>query len=295
LVLLDPTAEILKFEIVQSIVSVKQQLTYQEADRLIEHHQGFAALAALSVLLRQKRVNNGALLLPMPDLNINIREDESIEIRRSAVDTPSRILVAEFMILANMLGAQFVADREAPGLFRCQNEPRQRIIDGFEKDMIKVLQQRKRLSPMSLLTTPKSHSGVGAPQYTTVTSPIRRLLDLVMQLQINYLVMGKGVLFSKKDMKHFGSIILTTLAKANQVKYLRQRYWILQYLLPKCGEKLPALVIDSGPRRVHVFLEEFLLDVDLPLKTAFKVTSGDSVLVKLIKVDPLSNILSLEW
>ena len=148
---------------------------------------------------------------------------------------------------------------------------------------------------MSLLTTPKSHSGVGAPQYTTVTSPIRRLLDLIMQLQINNLVMGKGILFTKRDMKHFGSIIQTTLEKANQVKYLRQRYWILKYLQAKTGERLPALVIDRGPKRVHIFLEEFLLDADLPLNPAFKVSAGDTVLVKLAKVDPLSNILRLEW
>ncbi|KPK00200.1 MAG: hypothetical protein AMJ60_02350 [Desulfobacterales bacterium SG8_35] len=295
LVLLSPKAEIIKFEIVHSIVSVKQQLTYLEADRLIEQDQALAALAGLSVLLRQRRVNNGALLLPVPELHISIRKDGRIEISRSAVDTPSRILVAEFMILANTLGAQFVAEREAPGLFRCQAEPRQRLIDGFEKDIIKVIQQRKRLSPMSLLTTPKGHSCVGAPQYTTVTSPIRRLLDLIMQLQISYLVMGKGILFSKKDMKHFGSIILTTIDKTNQVKYMRQRYWILKYLQDKGAARLPALVIDSGPRRVHVLLEEFLLDADLPLNTAFKVSAGDTVLVKLAKVDPLSNILRLAW
>jgi exoribonuclease-2 len=295
LVLLSPTAEVLKFEIVHSVVSVKQQITYQEADRLVKKDQELAALAALSVLLRQRRVNRGALLLPLPELHIRIREDDCIEIRRSPVDTPSRILVAEFMILANTLGAQFVAEREAPGLFRCQAEPRQRLIDGFEKDIIKVIQQRKRLSPMSLLTTPKAHSCVGAPQYTTVTSPIRRLLDLIMQLQISYLLMGKGVLFSKKDMKHFGSIILTTLEKANQVKYLRQRYWILKYLQTKGFERVPALVIDSGPKRVHLFLEEFLLDADLPLNPAFKVTAGDTVLVKLAKVDPLGNILRLDW
>ena len=295
LVLLSPTAEVLNFEIVRSIVSVKQQLTYQVADQLIKQDQELAALAALSVLLRQRRVNRGAILLPLPELHIKITAGDSIEINRVAVDTPSRILVAEFMILANTLGAQFVAEREAPGLFRCQAEPRQRLIEGFEKDIIKIMQQRKRLSPMSLLTTPKGHSCVGAPQYTTVTSPIRRLLDLIMQLQISYLIMGKGVLFSKKDMKHFGSIILTTLEKANQVKYLRQRYWILKYLQAKNGERLPALVIDSGPKRVHIFLEEFLLDADLPLNPAFKVTAGDTVLVKLAKIDPLSNILRLEW
>jgi exoribonuclease-2 len=295
LVLLSPAAEVLKYEIFHSIISVKQQLTYPEADRQIKKDPQLAAIAALSVLLRQRRVNRGALLLPMPELTITINEEDSIEIRRSEVNSPSRILIAEFMILANTLGAQFLAEREAPGLFRCQAEPRQRIIDGFEKDIIKVIQQRKRLSPMSLLTTPKGHSCVGAPQYTTVTSPIRRLLDLIMQLQINYLVMGKGVLFSKKDMKHFGSIILKTLEKANQVRYLRQRYWILKYLQTKSSERLPALVIDSGPKRVHIFLEEFLIDADLPHNPAFKVTSGDTVLVKLAKVDPLNNILRLEW
>lgn len=295
MVLLSPKAEVLKFEIVHSVISVKQQLTYQEADNLVKQDKKMATLAALSKLLRQRRVNNGALLLPLPELNIRINEDDSIAISRSASDTPSRIIVAEFMILTNTLGAQFVAEREVPGLFRCQAEPRQRLIDGFENDIIKVIQQRKRLSPMSLLTTPKCHSGVGAPQYTTVTSPIRRLLDLIMQLQINYMVMGKGVLFSKKDMKYFGAVILKTLEKANQVKYLRQRYWILKYLQSRRDDRFPAHVIDSGPRRVQVFLEEFLLDADLPLNPAFKVAAGDIVLVKIAKIDPLSNILRLTW
>ncbi len=295
LVLLSPTAEILKYELVHSIISVKRQLTYNEADLLISQEKELAALAALSKLLRQRRVNNGALLLPVPELNISISPDNIIEIRRFAVDTPSKILIAEFMILANTLGAQFVADREAPGLFRCQMEPRQRIIDGFEKDITKVIQQRKRLSPMSLLTTPKIHSGVGAPQYTTVTSPIRRLLDLIMQLQISNLIKGQGVFFSKKDMKHFGSIILTTLDKANQVKNLRQRYWIFKYLEAKTGKRLPATVIDCGPKRVHLFLEEFMLDADLPLNPAFKVSAGDTVLIRLSKIDSLSNIFKVEW
>jgi exoribonuclease-2 len=116
-----------------------------------------------------------------------------------------------------------------------------------------------------------------------------------MQLQINNLVRGKGILFSNKDMKHFGAIILKTLEKANQVRHLRQRYWILKYLQAKSGERLPALVIDRGTKRVHIFLEEFLLDADLPHNPAFKVTAGDTVLVRLAKIDPLRNLLKLEW
>ena len=295
LVLLSPVGEIIRFSVVHGVATVKQQITYSEADRLIKQDEKLATLATISKLLRQRRVNNGALLLPMPELQIRINRDETITISRSAVDTPSRVLIAEFMILANTLAAQFVAEREAPGLYRCQMEPRQRIIDGFEKDTLKILQQRKRLSPMSLLTTPKIHSGVGAPQYTTVTSPIRRMLDLVMQLQISNLVNGKGIYFTKNDMKRFGNTILTNVEKANQVKYLRQRYWILKHLAQKSGERIPALVIDCGPKRVHIFLEEYLLDADLPLKPSFRVTAGDTIMVKISKVDPLGNILKLDW
>jgi len=295
MILLSPTAEVLKYEVVHSVIKVKRQLTYEGADLLMKEDRELATLAALGKVLRQRRVNNGALILPVPELHIKINPDDTIEIKRAAVDTPSKILIAEFMILANTLGAQFVADREAPGLFRCQMEPRQRIIDGFEKDLVKVIQQRKRLSPMALLTTPKAHSGVGAPQYTTITSPIRRLLDLIMQIQISSLVQNRGIFFTKKDMKNYGNIILTTLEKANQAKYLRQRYWILKYLKGKTGERIPASVIDSGPRRVHLFLEEYLLDAELPINRSFRVSAGDTILVKLAKVDPLSNILKIEW
>ena len=295
MVLLSPSAQVLRYELAHSIIEVKRQLTYGEADLLVGTDKELAALATLGKFLRQRRVNNGALLLPVPELHISIHSDDTIEINRSAVDTPSKILIAEFMILANTLGAQFVADREAPGLFRCQMEPRQRIIDGFEKDLTKVIQQRKRLSPMSLLTTPKMHSGVGAPQYTTITSPIRRLLDLIMQTQISSLIRGRGIFFTKKDMRHYGGIILETLDRANQARYLRQRYWIFKYLAGKTATRIPATVIERGPKRVHLFLEEYLLDVDLPLNQAFKVSAGDTILVKIVKVDPLSNILKVEW
>ena len=85
-----------------------------------------------------------------------------------------------------------------------------------------------------------------------------------MQLQISNMLKGQGVFFTKKDMKHFGSIILTTLDKAKQAKNKRQRYWILKYLEAKVGEKLPATVINHGPKRVHLFLEEFLLILTCP-------------------------------
>jgi len=295
MVLLSSAAEVLEFDLISSIISVKKQLTYKNANQLIEKNSELSTLATLSQLLRRQRVNNGALLLPYPDIAINIKPNDEIDIKRSESDTPSRVLVSEFMILANTLGAQFVAEHEAPGLYRSQPAPRKRLIDGFENDLYKVIRQRKMLLPMSLLTTPKHHSGVGAPQYTTVTSPIRRLLDLIMQLQINHIVAGKGILFNKKEILQFGETILNTSTRANQAKYLRHRYWVLKYLKPKVGQRLTALVIDSGPRRTHILLGDFLLDAVMSYNPSMKVSPGDTVSVRLSKIDPLGNTLKLEW
>jgi hypothetical protein len=69
----------------------------------------------------------------------------------------------------------------------------------------------------------------------------------------------------------------------------------LKYLEAKTGERLPAIVIERGHKRVHLFLEEFMLDADLPVNQAFKVSAGDTVLVRLSKVDSLSNVFKVEW
>ena len=148
---------------------------------------------------------------------------------------------------------------------------------------------------MTLLTSPKPHSGVGTPQYTTVTSPIRRLLDLIMQLQINHLVAGKGVLFNRKEMQQFGDIVLNTSTRASQARSLRHRYWILKYLEPKVGQRMTGLVIDCDPRRTHLLMGEFLLDTVMSYNPSIKASPGDTVSVKLSKVDPLDNIIKLQW
>jgi exoribonuclease-2 len=116
-----------------------------------------------------------------------------------------------------------------------------------------------------------------------------------MQLQINHLVAGKGVFFNKKEMQQFGDTTLNTSTRANQAKYLRHRYWVLKYLELKVGQRLTGLVIDSGPRRTHILLGDFLLDIVMSYNPSMKASPGDTVSVRLSKIDPLGNTLKLEW
>ncbi|OGQ99117.1 MAG: hypothetical protein A2521_00685 [Deltaproteobacteria bacterium RIFOXYD12_FULL_57_12] len=294
LVLLSADGEMLEYDLFPSVVSVQRQLRYGESDRLLQNDRELGQLAQLSQKLRQRRLTAGALLLPFPDVNIRIEPDDAIKIGLSEVDTPSRVLVAEFMILANALGAQMLAERMAPGLFRSQPSPRQRLVHGLDKDLFHNILQRKKLSPMSLLTTAKPHSGLGVAQYTTVTSPIRRVLDLLMQLQLKHLVKGKGHFFQKSELKNYAGIILANQNKVNGVKYLRQRYWILKHLESRTGELIKALLIEKGPKRAHLLLVDFLLDADLPAPEVGRYTPGQMLMVRIGRADALDNTLRLE-
>ncbi len=293
LVLLSSSGEVLEFELCRSVVSVKRRLTYSDAGKMLEHDKELQVLARLSQALRERRLENGALLLPIPDVNIRI--GEQVQVTLSDVDTPARTLVAEFMVLANTLGGQYLCDREIPGLYRCQEPPRKRLYQGAEKDLFLNFRQRKYLSRGELQIKPGRHSGVGVPQYTTVTSPIRRLLDLVIEHQLVNVLQGKGQLFSQSDCKDYMAKIIHSLSRANFVRQSRQRYWILSYLVQKVGSRLSAFVVDIQSRRIRVVIKEVLLETDLPLGRNDDIELGDVIRLKLTKVDPLDNTLRLEW
>lgn len=295
MVLLTADGKIIEFEIIKSMVTVKQRLTYAEAGELIKQDDNLQILANLSQQLQQRRIDNGAVLLPIPDVNIVIDQQEAVQVNLTDVDMPARTLVAEFMLLANMIAAEYLATQQVPGLFRSQEEPHQRFVYGFEKDIFLNFKQRKQLKPGNLWTTPQFHSGVGAMQYTTVTSPIRRLVDLLMQHQLHGLLSGKGALFDEKELQDLAAVITKTQGRAGQVQRLRQRYWLLKYLVPKVGTKVQALVLNQGPRRINIVLTDCLLEGDLMPNQAVNTQPGDTVMVKIAKVNPLDSLLRLEW
>lgn len=296
MILLSPEAEVLRVRIKPSIIKVARRLTYEEADRLIAGDDWeLQTLNMLRTKLRDRRLAAGALLLPFPDVNISVNGGNNIQISLSDTDTPARTLVSELMILANTEAAKFVADRMAPGLFRAQGPPRKRIVHGLDNDLFQNSLQRKQLSRGELLTSAKAHSGLGVEQYTTITSPIRRLLDLLMQHQLHSLIRREDLRFNEKMCKDFTAVITRTLTAAGAVKQQRHRYWLLKYLETRKGTSMNALVIESTPRRVFLLLTDILMDIDVPSPVGLPPEPGSMVQVKVAKVDALDNSVRFEW
>ena len=295
LILLSPEGEIVNTRITPSVIEVKRQLTYDQVDQTMDTDADLSLLNRLCQKLRRRRLDNGAIFLPLPDVNISLQADGGVNVTLAPVDTPARSLVAELMILANGVAANYLACQEAPGLFRSQPPPRKRIATGFNDGILLVAQQRRFLSRGDLTVTAKAHSGLGLSCYTTVTSPIRRFLDLAMQMQISSLLRGKGILFSHAQCQDFVAKLNRNLVRAMAVRQQRHRFWILRYLEPRQGEKVNALVVYRGPQRISLLLTDCLFDVDLPPNPAFPVNPGDTVKIRLARVNALDNVLRVEW
>ncbi len=295
MILLSDEAEVLKIKIVPSIIKVARRLTYDEVDRMLESDKEIRLLNMLRKKLRQQRLKNNALLLPFPDVNIYIDHQGQVNVNLGKSDTPARTIVSEMMILTNKEAAKYVADRIVPGLFRSQPELKNRIVFGEDDNLFQNTLQRKQLPRGEFSTTAKPHSGLGVSHYTTVTSPIRRLLDLVMQHQLNSIVRRQAPCFTEEMCKDFTSVLSRTLNAANNVRQQRQRYWLLKYLADRKGQFINALVIHVGPKRVNLLLTDILMDFDLPTPAGTAIAANTHVNVKIIKSDPLDNVVRFDW
>jgi len=295
MILLSPEAEVLKVKIFPSIIRVKRRLTYDEVDKMLENDREIKLLNMLRRKLRTQRLNNGALLLPFPDVNLFIDHQGKVHVSLSKSDTPARTIISEMMILANTVAAKYVADRMVPGLFRSQPLLQNRLVHGEDDGLFQNTLQRKHIPRGELSTTAKFHSGLGVSHYTTVTSPIRRLLDLVMQHQLNSIVRRKEPCFTEEMCRDFTSVLSRTLTAANNVRQQRQRYWLLKYLADRQGQYVDALVIQSGGKRVNLLLTDILMDIDLPATGNRNPEPGAMVKVRVIKAEPLDSTVRFDW
>ncbi|SDP18433.1 ribonuclease catalytic domain-containing protein [Desulforhopalus singaporensis] len=295
MILLSAEAEVLNVKIVPSIIKVRRRLTYDEVDKMLDSDPEIAMLDMLRKKLRLARLEKGALLLPFPDVNIFVEHNGKVHVNLAKSDTPARTIVSEMMILANREAAKYIADRMVPGIFRSQPELQTRVVHGEDDDLFQNTLQRKHMPRGELSTIAKPHSGLGVAHYTTITSPIRRLLDLVMQHQINSIVRRREPCFTEEMCKDFTSVLTRTVTTANNVRHQRQRYWLLKYLEDRKGQCLDAIVIQAGPKRCNLLLTDILMDIDLATPGGRGIKPNTVVKVKALKISPLENMVRFDW
>jgi exoribonuclease II len=286
LVTLNPDAEIKDWVIVPSLIRVQRRLTYHEVDSLLNQDQHLGTLADLTSRLKERRLARGGYELKLPEVWVTFTPQGETQVVVEDQETASRQMVAEAMVLANSLAARFLADHGIAALYRGQPDPREPIKPTAEKSLLELWQDRRRLSRVVMDLTPSPHWGLGLPCYTFATSPIRRYLDLVTHRQLLAVVSGHSPIYKPEDLEQILITIEPAMRRAGQLKNRRLRYWLLKHLSSRVGQRLEALVLESLPHRYRLMFPDILLELFMAAPATVKLSPGDTVLVRLDRVNP---------
>ncbi|XP_055551816.1 exosome complex exonuclease RRP44 [Wyeomyia smithii] len=224
---LDDNANILHTKFHKSVIKSAAALTYQEAQLIIDDPtqtnqtaKSLRLLNKLAKLLKQRRIDNGALVLASPEIRFNIdseTHDPIDVVAKKMLETNS--MVEEFMLLANVSVAEKI-ESEFPECAMLRRHPcppdanfdplkKAASYQGFEiittsgkelatsldnavkpenpyfNTLLRILTTRCMMQAVYFIsgTIQQSeyfHYGLASPIYTHFTSPIRRYADVIV-------------------------------------------------------------------------------------------------------------------
>lgn len=292
LITMTPRAEILDYRIVPSLIRVKHQLTYHDVDAIANQDETIAALLSLATLYRRQRLENGALIIDLPEIAIWLTPDGQPMFTKVDRESPSRMLVSELMILANDLTARFLVENKLAAIFRSQPEPRERL---FEKDQGTLFQnwmQRKLINRFALSSTAQPHAGLGLNAYVTATSPIRKYSDLITQRQLRA-AMGLETPYSQAEMDYLIASLEEPLAQVGRIQFRRQRYWLMKSLENRIGQKVEAQVLMKRRNGYVVLLSAYMIECLLSGAEGFKLKPEDLIRATIQHANARNDILTV--
>ncbi len=287
---LDKNFTIQKYDIFPGIIKVHRRLTYYDVNLIINIDKDLEILYKIGEAFRERRFADNAAHINLPEINIWLDENKDITVNKIDKESPSRLLVSEIMIAANMLTGKFLQDNNMPAIFRGQQEPHKRFFTNFSDSLFKNWMQRRHLSPFILSDAPIRHSGLGVAVYTTATSPIRKYYDLVNQRQIKA-VFNLETPYTNAEIKNIIYDLETPMGAVSKIQQERNRYWLLKHLETKIGEEKEGLVIGKNYNTYTTLLTDYMIICNIPVSHSYLLKQEQEVTVIISYVNAFKNII----
>jgi exoribonuclease-2 len=284
---LNEQGEIVKSDINREGIKVLQRLHYSEADQLLnqgedETAQQLRQLLTLAKQLQSQRLAQGALTLQRPEYKVTVIPDQII-VTMIAKDSPSRLLVAEMMILANHLAARYAQRHQIPVIYRCQDPPLEPVTEAMLADPLNFHKIRKLLGRSSLSLQPGAHTGLGLSLYTQLTSPLRRFADLVIQRQLMAHLIGDELPYDQEELFKVLETAERSAKEARLIEGEAKKRWLMQYLKQSWGKQaIEVLVISAVKNGYKVEMQPWAVEAFLSTNKSLEM--GQTVMAVLEKI-----------
>ena len=221
-------------EVIPRMIKVHENLSYEQADLLIENNHDFwGLLNKFCKCAQERRLEKGALNLARKEFDFDISDPEQIRIIPLKRNSPASRIIEELAIVVNRETARLFQEADFPGIYRTQS-PYELIKEVEDGELLSL--ENIRIEPAKLTTVPGIHSGLGCEVYMHATSPIRRFADLITQSQLKKLIKKEEPVFSTEDMMHWAEEVSFRQRKYNKAERNITQYWKLRYLQQHLGE-----------------------------------------------------------
>ena len=274
------------------------RLSYEDADELIEYappqDDDLAELHGLLECRRRWRVAQGALLMDQPEGRFRrCGEQAQLEV---VEPSPSRLMVAEAMILAGAAVADLAREANLPLPFRSQPNsplPAPTELEALAPGPVRHAALRKGLSRSSTGTTAAPHFSLGLEAYVQATSPIRRYGDLLTQRQLAALL-EQGAPLSADQLSDLLEELEPALRQGIQISREDQRHWQQVWFCHHRSERWDGLFLRwLRPQDGLALVRIEALAMDLAVVLHDGGHPGEMVVVQVKESDPDADVLRL--
>ena len=234
------------FEITK--IQVDRSLSYIQADNLLNDNNSelsriLKKVSTITNISKEKRLAKKALIVDRNEMKISTSENGKVEVQTYAVNSTSRDMIAELMILYNYHVAEFCYKNQIPASYRTQEQPQIERAHGIVEDPLTWYLTSRYLKKARISMRPDTHSGLGLNKYTQASSPIRRYSDLKLQRQLVHFLRTGQPKYSNEEMRLAVNYSESQVRKLKLIESSRNRYWFLKYLKESYleGTKPPLL------------------------------------------------------
>lgn len=268
-----------EYRIMNSIVEVEKNLSYEEMDRYKEH----PVIKAGKFIESWRVESKDGFKMMREALEIRIDEKGKILPRRVA-PTPSRVAVSEFMGIASYVIALYCLEKGIPIFFRQlrlrgdENEIQQCDFN----DPVVFFQTMGRIETSITSTYPGPHKLTGYEIYAWGTSPLRRGFDFINILQLSYFLQKNKLLFTKEEITEILGKIEQSKSKAETCMNERYFYFLSKFI-EESLENLPVegLIASVRDRETIVYVQDICRFVSIAKRNEHKIYSRVKLYLKV--------------
>ncbi|QDT66567.1 ribonuclease R [Calycomorphotria hydatis] len=292
-------------EFCNSAINVTRRFAYEEVMPILNEPDKFKAtvpakirklladMHELAMMLRHRRLNNGAIELQLPEVKLQLDREGKVSGANIVEHDESHQIIEEFMLAANQAVATELHMRGVPFIRRVHPEPNEEKLRDFAEFSglmgyrLKLYQSRSHLQQIltdvkgepeeialnyALLRSMKQaaysieedgHYALAFEHYCHFTSPIRRYADLVIHRTIAHeLFEGEGESrgAAPAELAKIAAHCSDMSRRAEKAERELIKLKLLQHMATKVGEQFETIV--TGVERFGLFCR----GVELPFE-----------------------------